>query len=146
MTAHVTYSGNPAEWLGDGPPSRTEALMLAARAASAAGDVSIPPEAGMARAAQSRAWAAVAALADAYPPASRVGDLCGHGQVVMWSGVNWVHPMDMGVCDACDRPPRDGHYFVRSQSGWACVHGCGVTQPYSAGRWPDSGPCVPAGT
>lgn len=33
-------------------------------------------------------------------PAAR--DTCGHDQVVMWSGVRWVHPMDMGVCD---RPP-----------------------------------------
>jgi hypothetical protein len=24
---------------------------------------------------------------------------CGHDQIVFWSGVSWVHPMDMGVCD-----------------------------------------------
>lgn len=24
--------------------------------------------------------------------------ICGHDQVVFWSGANWLHPLDMGVC------------------------------------------------
>lgn len=132
MTAQVTYSGNPADWSGEVPPSRDEALLLAARAAAAAGDVMIPPEAAMARAAQSRAWSAVAALAgDAeaiyvkaaesmhektgWPTdrllrmaaeSSRSMVRCEHGQTVFWSGASWVHPLDMGTCD---RPPGTDH-------------------------------------
>ncbi len=54
-------SGNPAEWPHDVLPSRDEALMLAVRAASAAGSPMIPAAAGEVYAAQSRAWSAVAA-------------------------------------------------------------------------------------
>jgi hypothetical protein len=125
-----THAGNPANWQGDQAPSRSEALLLAARAAAAAGDTTIPAEAAMARAAQSQAWSAVAALAqefetfDLTPTPVAVRDMrgtptpgcgtayctadhhddpkCGHDQVVFRSGVSWVHPMNMGTCD---RPP-----------------------------------------
>lgn len=31
--------------------------------------------------------------------------ICGHDQTVIWSGANWVHPMDMGVCDRAPAKP-----------------------------------------
>lgn len=108
------YSGNVGEWHGSSPPTRTEALLLAARCAAAAGDPFVPAEAGVARAAQSRAWSAVAALAEdlemveiSVSPAPRrdatvlVGK-CQH-QVptirIMPNG-RWMHVVGLNECSA----------------------------------------------
>jgi len=59
----VTYAGNVGEWTEARPPTRAETLTLAARCASAAGDIAVPTSVQLARAAQSQAWSAVATVA-----------------------------------------------------------------------------------
>src|SRR4051812_38076531 len=57
------YNPSPGQWSLDRPPTRDEALLMAAECATAANDNTIPAAAGTVRAEAAKAWAAIAAVA-----------------------------------------------------------------------------------
>lgn len=107
---------NPGEWYGEEPPTRREALILAAQCASAAGDVCTSRETGAVRIAQAQAWVAIAAVADAndgteptFLATQRADGVpmrrCGHRRAIarFGTGDRWLH-IDVPHLSVCDKP------------------------------------------
>lgn len=57
------YNPNPGQWHLERPPTRYEALLMAAQCASSAADNLLPADAAIARAEAAKAWAAIATAA-----------------------------------------------------------------------------------
>lgn len=66
----MVYRPEVGKWTLSRPPTRSEAVMLAAECAAASTDNTISPDAARARAASAQAWAAVAGVAAGKPSAS----------------------------------------------------------------------------
>jgi len=106
----IMYAGNVGEWTEARPPTRAEALTLAARCASAAGDITVPASVQLARAAQSQAWSAIAVATPIERNMAQIGSgpneikICWHDVMVTRIAGSWRHLKDGSGCLWQDEP------------------------------------------